>query len=423
VAVSRRALAFGTAGVLLAAALPFALLRRARATPAGLLKDPKKVFDVLPGFEVTVLDRAGDAMSDGYVVPARADGMGVFETPSEPGRIVLLRNHELGDRDASESAHPGRPAPPEAYDANAFGAVTRLVVDPKTLAVEKSNLVLTGTMRNCAGGSSPWGWLTCEEDVSDGHGWVFACDASCSALARPKQIAAYGRMRHEAATVDPETLIAYLTEDREDGCLYRFVPRDRKTPFEGRLQALAVEGSDGFDTSELETGESVRVRWVDVVDPAPSDDSLRARSRERGAARVSRGEGVFLTRSAGKLEVFFTATNGGAASAGQLFRLTPDGDGGELVALAVSTDANVLDMPDNIAVAETGHVFLAEDGVAPNGIKVLCPSGKIVCLGVDPEGASELAGVSLAPSGDVLFANLQERGITIAIRGPLAELA
>ena len=426
-AISRRSLGIGAAGIVLAAALPAALRRRARATPAGLERDPKKLFDHLPGFEIHVLDRTGDLMTDGHQVPGMPDGMGTFTGPG--GEIILMRNHELGASDAPFSAYPSGSAPSEAYDAAVFGGVTRLVIDPKTLAVRRSNPVLTGTARNCAGGWSPWGWLTCEEDVSSGHGWVFACDPSSEVVSAPKRIEAYGRFRHEAAAVDPETLIAYLTEDREDSCFYRFVPRSKDAPFEGKLQALAIVGSERFDTAKLAVGEHVEVRWVDVEDATPKGDVVRARAQAKGAATVARGEGLYVARaapspgSARNLEVWFTATSGGPSSRGQLFRLRPDGDGGVLEAAAVSTDASVLDMPDNLVVGPNGHVFMAEDGVAPNGIKVLCPSGNLVCLGVESEGSTEIAGVCLSPSGDVLFANLQERGITIAIRGPLDELA
>ena len=80
--------------------------------------------------------------------------------------------------------------------------------------------ICTGTRRNCAGGTTPWGtWLTCEE-VEDGL--TYECDVSgaTSAVARP----ALGAFNHEAAAVDPETGIVYETEDRSDGNFYRFTP-------------------------------------------------------------------------------------------------------------------------------------------------------------------------------------------------------
>ena len=54
-----------------------------------------------------------------------------------------------------------------------------------------------------------------------------------------------GRFNHEAAAVDPRTGIVYLTEDREDGLFYRFLPERRGRLHQGgRLQALAFAEAD-----------------------------------------------------------------------------------------------------------------------------------------------------------------------------------
>ena len=76
-----------------------------------------------------------------------------------------------------------------------------------------------------------------------------------------RMIRGYGRFYHEAAVVDPDTMIAYLTEDRDDSAFYRFVPDRPEEPFVGRLQALRVVGHDRLDTSV-----SMRPGEVAVVD-------------------------------------------------------------------------------------------------------------------------------------------------------------
>ncbi|MFT3756490.1 MAG: DUF839 domain-containing protein [Pseudoxanthomonas sp.] len=43
-------------------------------------------------------------------------------------------------------------------------------------------------------------------------------------MRHPQRITAYGRFLHEAVAIDPADHAAYLTEDRSEGCLYRFVP-------------------------------------------------------------------------------------------------------------------------------------------------------------------------------------------------------
>ena len=82
--------------------------------------------------------------------------------------------------------------------------------------------ILGGTRQNCAGGPTPWGtWLSCEET---GFGFVYECDPTGAAPAR--KLRALGAFKHEAAAVDPINRHVYLTEDKSDGRLYRFTPRN-----------------------------------------------------------------------------------------------------------------------------------------------------------------------------------------------------
>ena len=79
------------------------------------------------------------------------------------------------------------------------------------------------------------------EGLDKDHGWVFEVPATATGLVDPKPLVAMGRFNHEAACVDPATGFVYLTEDRTDSVLYRFIPR---VPGElsqgGRLQATSL---------------------------------------------------------------------------------------------------------------------------------------------------------------------------------------
>jgi secreted PhoX family phosphatase len=418
-ALQRRTL-LKAAGAAVVAASPLAFLMRrtANADVGPLVLDPAGLLDLPPGFSYRILERTFDRMSDGARVPARPDGMGCFPGPS--GTLILMRNHEL-ERDQSES---GFDAPPRvAYDKKAAGGVTRVVVDERTFDRISSNRVLAGTLRNCAGGVSPWGWLTCEETVEQGHGYVFRCPTDASSSAPAERLTGYGRFNHEAACVDPTTLICYLTEDRPDGCLYRYRPQDPAKPFtSGRLQGMRIKGAPGLDTAEdLKPNTKVAVDWVDIPNPDPKDDTVRTQAADLGAARVKRGEGIIFYDGA----VFVCATTGGSEGCGQLLKLVP-GSGQRpdtLEVFAESPDDSVLDMPDNICGTPWGDILMAEDGPGIQYLRGITPGGRVYEVARNARSKGEFAGVCVAPSGNALFVNLQTDGLTLVIQGPLAKLS
>jgi secreted PhoX family phosphatase len=401
-----------------ASPLAFLLHRDARADGGPLVADPARLVDLPQGFSYRIVERVFDPMSDGSRVPGGPDGMACFQGPADT--LILMRNHEL-DRLGWET---GYDAPPrEAFDAKAAGGVTRVVLSAKTLERISSNRVLAGTLRNCGGGASPWGWLSCEESVADGHGYVFRCRIDATKVAPPERLSGYGRFLHEAACVDPRTLTAYLTEDRTDGCLYRYRPADLKQPHKsGKLQALRVMGVPRFDTSrDLDHGIKLKADWVDVPHPNPADDSVRTQAAAAGAARFCRGEGLVLDGDA----VFICCTSGGRQGHGQVFKLTLGKPGSPdlLQLFAESPGPAVLDMPDNICMAPWGDLLLAEDGSGEQYLRGITPEGRVYDLARNAKSSGEFAGICVSPRGDALFVNMQQDGLTLAITGPLAELS
>ncbi len=416
--LGRRHFVKGSLGAAGAAALFSGLFsRRASANAYGeLVADPDGILDLPEGFSYVVLQTAGEDMDDGYVVPGRPDGMACFA--GEDGNWILMRNHEVSLNDASNGAYGAGEAPPEAYDDAAFGGVSRVVIDPAAGSVVSSNLVLTGTVRNCAGGPSPWGWLSCEEDVSASHGYVFVCPESAASVVDAEPVINFGRFNHEAAAVDPRTLITYLTEDRFDGCFYRHVPADVSDPFTGRLQALRIVGTDAEFTNVYGTvGETLDVEWVDIDDPNPADDSIRMAAQAAGASIFTRGEGLWYFDG----EVYFSCTNGGPSGLGQIFRLVDGADGGTLELIAVSDGLQTLDFPDNITVAPWGELFIAEDGSAEQFVRFIDADGAICDFARNAVSDSEFAGVCFSPDGSAMFVNIQEQGLTLMVTGPFPD--
>ncbi len=382
-----------------------------------LRADAERILDLPAGFSCRVLQRFGERMSDGYRVPGRPDAMACF-TRSD-GALVLMRNHELTMYDDALSPYAdGRTPPPEAYDARAPGGVTRLVIDPMTLEVKSSNLVLAGTYWNCSGGISPWGFLSCEETTDTGHGYVFLCPIDAERVAPARRIPGYGRFRHEAASVHAATLITYLTEDEWDGAFYRFVPSSPSDPWQGRLQAMRLRDAASPETGPFVRGVSHAVDWVDLDDPEATGTALREQAHAKGAAVVRRGEGLWIAGD----DVYFCATAGGPLERGQVFRLHL-GEPDTLSVLAVSDDPATLDMPDAVCVAPNGRVYVAEDGLEGNYLRCIDAQGRVTTFARNARSLGELAGVCFAPDGQTMFVNLQADQLTLAVTGPFdAEL-
>ncbi len=367
------ALAAGAAGLV---ALGGRKTPRFRYGP--LAPDPAGIIDLPPGFSYRVLAKTGDRMSDGQSRRGAPDGMAAFA--GVPGETVLLLNHELVD---------------------GGGGVSRLVVDSETLEVKSSNDVLLGTSRNCAGGPSPWGWLSCEETEFGGV-WLCPSDAERTLSSeRRRRVDDYGSFQHEAVCIDPASFTAYLTEDDGPSHLYRMVPDDgERDPHRGQLYALKHAHAERFDTAELPLGARFDVTWIEV-------EPLQARrsAKQKGAAIFHRGEGIWFFDG----QVYFTATK-----YDQLFRLSPTKNGGR-----VELVANDLDSPDNITVAPWGDVFVAEDQSGTCRLRVVRPNGEVSDFAENRTGLGrEFAGVCFSPDGRTLFVNLQWTGHTLAIVGP-----
>ena len=220
----------------------FGPLRPARDEATGL-----ELLELPEGFRYTSFGWAGDELSDGSKTPDSHDGMAVIA--SDGDTVTLCRNHEV-DGPGVAFGKGG-----SVYDRFGKGGCTNLVFNTKTAKLESSWASLRGTVRNCAGGPTPWGtWLSCEEttvergdkensrdvkglDFEQAHGWVFEVPARGNSEARP--IKGMGRFTHEAISFDPASGVIYMTEDQGHAGFYRFIPIERRNlQAGGKVQML-----------------------------------------------------------------------------------------------------------------------------------------------------------------------------------------
>jgi secreted PhoX family phosphatase len=391
-----------------------------QTTGLELLKLPR-------GFEYLSYGWTGDPMSDGIATPGAHDGMAAFRTG---GAVTLVRNHEQG-------SFSGKFADP-AYDPGANGGTTNVVFDPDRGDFVRDWASLSGTIRNCAGGPTPWGtWLTCEETTAINpisgvrHGYILEVPARGSG--NPVPMRSMGRFSHEALAVDPATGWVYETEDANPSGLYRFIPRvEGDLASGGTLDMLAI-GDASYDTRRDATGTTYAgTSWVRIDEPDPDTgrpDPVR-QGIAKGGAVFARLEGAWYFDG----KVYIVSTSGGPVGQGQIFEYEPAS--GAMRVVYASPAADILNNPDNITVSPRGGIVLCEDGGGAEYLHGLTPDGEIFRFAennvVVPAGGilgksvaagnyrgSEWAGATFDPkNGNWLFANIQSPGITFAITGP-----
>ena len=255
--------------------------------------------------------------------------------------------------------------------------------------------ILSKTNRNCAGGATPWGtWLSCEE-VSLGR--VYECHPlnQVPPVARP----AMGRFKHEAAAVDGERQVVYLTEDVSDGRFYRFRYPNANDLSKGTLEVATVDAV-GY------------VTWTAIPDPSAS--STKTRYQVPSSTIFRNGEGNWY----GNDVVHFATQGDNRVWAYDVVSST----------ISVVYDDNTSCNPaltgvDNVVVSASGDIYVAEDA-GNMQLVILAPDGSVSpFLQVVNQSSSELTGPAFSPRGDRLYVSSQRggpygNGMTYEISGP-----
>lgn len=379
------------------------------------------------GFSYRAISWTGQTMSDGNLVPGDHDGMAAYK--GENGTTVLVRNHELSNRENKFGNLAGVAVADDLkYDTWCNGGCTALVVDEQGKLV-RDYAAIGGTNNNCAGGPTPWNtWLTCEESTvlvagnyTRRHGYVFEVPAFASGPVKAEPIVGMGRFNHEATATDPATGVVYQTEDTGDSCIYRYVPNVPGQLLEGgKLQALKLRDFPAAITKTGfldKLGQPLACEWVDIDTPDPEVNDYAASTRgqgfAKGAAQFSRGEGMWY----GNGLVYWVCSNGGDIGKGQVWAYDPRAN--TVVLVVESTDANILEAPDNMTVGPDGRLYLYEDGSGGDNIIGVNHDGELFRVAENVIGnGAEFAGGCFSHNGRFMFVNMQSPGITLVIEGP-----
>jgi len=465
--LSRRGFLKSGVAAAAAVAMPFSIIGSGKANAVSLPYSPdygplSPVNDEVTGLPLLQLPQGfkywsfgwtGDVMSDGRPTPGMHDGMAVVA--ADANKMVLVRNHEQGGTTGSFAASK------MTYDPKCDGGTTNLVFAPRQKQWLSSWSSISGTIRNCAGGPTPWNsWITCEEttnglhtngNYTKQHGYCF--DVPASGLTQPIPLTDMGCFSHEAIAVDPVTGIIYETEDSTPSGFYRFIPNVPGMPSKGgKLQMMRLVAATNASINIAGTaytyyntgvaqpqGASWSVEWVDIDEPnkpfvsGTSYGGVRAQGLMQGASSIVRGEGCWY----GNGVIYVCSTSGGAVGKGQIFAYDPRMETFSLV--YESTGSGAVDNPDNIAWSPRGSLILCEDGSAsPQALRGLTLDGTVFpfCYNNLDFRAGAIGSYTRASgrtfSGDQrgsefcgatfhnewLFVNIQTPGVTFAITGP-----
>ncbi len=410
-AIHRRKLLQTTA---LGAALAFtpAFYRRVLTTPTvegdgpyGPLQEPDENGVALPegfssriiaesGRPVVGLDTLGQEVALPYVWHPFPDGAACY--PEDDGGYRYVNNSEV---------------PAAAVNGLGFGGVGAIRFDADGNVVSAYR-VLDGTVGNCAGGATPWGtWLSCEENGDSGQVWECAPDGSFTGVALPM----LGLCNHEAVAVDPVNQHLFCTEDDGASAFYRYVPapgRYAEAMATGQLRAASPE--DGTLQAAQLDGDG-NVTWLDIEDPTATP--LREQRPE--ATRFDGTEGIWYDTG----YVYFTTKGDDRVWVHDIAAQT----------ISVLYDADAFpDAPltgvDNVTIAPSGDVLVAEDG-GNLEIRLIAADTREVAPLVRLPGfahqASEITGPCFSPDGTRLYFSSQRggvdtpgAGVTFEVTGP-----
>ena len=312
---------------------------------------------------------------------------------------------------------------------------------------------VVGTLGNCAGGVTPWGTiLTCEENYHyfygeynyqtgertrgnfgwetfypdhkpQHYGWVVEVDLETGSA---KKHVGLGRMAHECATaveLADKRVVIYTGDDKNDGCLHKYVSDEPGKIYPGKLYVANLEAK----------------KWelLDVSRPELADFETQTevliRARETallvGGSQLDRPEDIEIDPLTGDVLITLTNNKPKGNYHGSILRIK---EGGDYDAMDFEHDTFLtggeesgFSCPDNMAFDKAGNLWFCSDisgssiGTEPyekfgnNGLYVLIrngeQAGQLFQVASAPNDA-ELTGLCFTPDYETLFLSVQHPG-------------
>ena len=356
-------------------------LHAAQPTAGFQTAQPAQAVPMVPSAVVTPIITTGDRLASGYVFAPIPDGLGAYQAG---GDLIVFANHELT---------PGGIRTTAGGTDYRFARVSRLVIDPNTLAVKDATYVLDAAAQYQRLCSATWVgpaegfpsgyFLTGEEATGGVHDGV---QLAIGKDGQRHELPWIGRFSHENLIAIPgvsgKVVLAGFDDTAGKSELYLYVGNNEADVLQGTGKLYVFASSAVAGSGYLAEGQTVSGRFVEVPNSgALSSSQLQTAVTGLGAFGFVRLEdGDYDHRSgpaSGAAAFYFVDTGSESVKCGpvacdphgSIYRMTLNQSdpttGAQLTLLQRSRGADVeWASPDNIASGKNSLMLMEDPAYA-----------------------------------------------------------